>query len=295
MSRDAGLTADDFLRHESLDLAAYRELARIETVPQFKRILDALAAQEAQHYQFWRELSALKDVRVSRLQLGLLVLMRKVLGLTFTAKFLERQERDAVTRYTAFARQAPPELQGRLQDIISQEAHHEQDLIGQIREERVKFLGSMVLGVNDGLIELTGALTGFAFALADPVRAGLFGTVTGLAASLSMAASAYMQARHEAGRDPRRAAAYTGLSYLAVVSLLVLPFFLLPTLAASLAAMAAIILLLIAGFAGYSAIVFDRPFKRQFLEMAAFSLGVAGLASLLGSLVRALLGAPPAP
>ena len=291
MGQRADLSPERFLQHEYLDMVIYRELAKIETVPQFKRILEELMAHEVEDCQFWRELSSIKEVRISPLKIACLKLMRKVLGLTFTAKFLERNERDAVQRYTAYAEQAPPDMKARLEQIINHETHHEQELIGQIREERVKFLGSMVLGVNDGLIELTGALVGFAFALQRPLQAGLFGAVTGIAASLSMAASAYMQARHEEGRDPKKAATYTGFSYIVVVALLVLPFFLLPNIYAALGVMGIEILLLIAAFAGYGAILFDRSFKRQFGEMAAFSIGVATLAFLLGSLVRSVLGA----
>lgn len=291
-SKDA-LSPERFLRHEYLDLVTYRELAKIETAPKFKEILEALTAHEAEDYAFWRELSSVKEIRINPLQLWLLKLMRKALGLTFTAKFLERHERDAVGRYAALAEQAPPELRPRLQEILSRETRHEQELIGQIREERVRFLGSIVLGVNDGLIEMTGALVGFAFALRQPMQAGLFGTVTGVAASFSMAASAYMQARHEEGRDPKRAAAYTGCSYLAIVALLVSPFFLLPNISTALGVMGAVILLLIAGFSGYSAVLFDRDFRRQFTEMAAFSVGVAGLAFLLGSWVRSLIETLP--
>lgn len=278
-----------FLRHEYLDMVTYRELARIETDPRFKRILEALMAQEVEDCQFWRELSPVKDVRVSPLTIMALTLMRKVLGLTFTAKFLERHERDAVARYTAFARQAPPELQARLQEIIDHETRHEQELIGQIQEGRVRFLGSIVLGVNDGLIELTGALVGFASALRQPVHAGLFGAVTGIAASLSMAASAYMQARHETGKDPRKAGLYTGAAYLLVVALLVLPYFLLSSIHLAVGAMFGLILLLILGLSFYSSVVFERDFKRQAIEMLLFSLGVAGIAFLLGSFVRSLM------
>ena len=293
MRPHANLSPERFLQHEYLDMVTYRELAKVETVPQFKRILEALMAHEVEDCQFWRELSSVKEVRVSPLKIGCLKLMRKVLGLTFTAKFLERNERDAVQRYTAYAEQAPPEMKARLEQIINHETHHEQELIGQIQEERVKFLGSMVLGVNDGLIELTGALVGFAVALQRPVQAGLFGAVTGIAATLSMAASAYMQARHEEGRDPKKAAAYTGCSYLVVVALLVLPFFLLSNIHAALGVMGGEILFLIAAFAGYGAVLFDRSFTRQFIEMAAFSIGVAVLAYFIGSLVRSVLGSLP--
>ncbi|HEX9780207.1 MAG TPA: VIT1/CCC1 family protein [bacterium] len=290
MSKAGALNPAQFALNEYRDYVTYRELAAIETVPKFKEILSQLIEHEEEDYRFWRELAPGPDPRISGLEIRLIKLMRKVLGLTFTAKFLERNERDAIRRYSAFAESAPPELAAKVREIVEHEMFHEREMIGQIQEERVEFLGSIVLGANDGLIELTGALVGFTFALANPFQAGLFGVVTGVAASLSMAASAYMQARHEHGRNPKKAAAYTGLSYLVVVAALVTPFVLAPTVSAALTGMGAVILLLIAGFSGYGAVLFDRDFKRQFGEMLCFSVGVAALAYVLGSAVRGLLG-----
>lgn len=290
MGHPPRLSPAQFLRHEYLDMVTYRELAKIETVPHFKRILEALTAHEVEDCEFWRELSSVKEVRVSPLTIFALKLMRRVLGLTFTAKFLERHERDAVQRYTAFAQQAPAQLRGRLQEIITHETHHEQELIAQIQEERVRFLSSIVLGVNDGLIELTGVLVGFAFALRNHLVVALLGSVTGIAASLSMAASAYMQARHEEGKEPKKAGLYTGGAYLVVVVLLVSPHAFISNVYLAVGVMLGVILLLILSLSFYSAVLFDRDFTRQAGEMLLLSLGVAGITFLLGSFVRSLMG-----
>lgn len=280
---------DQFAKNEYRDYVIYRELASRETNPRFKRILEELVQHELEDYRFWLELSSVKQHRMSRLEIWGLTLMRRLLGLTFTAKFLERHEHHAIANYSAFRATADAAMQARLDEIIAHETHHETAMIDQIQEERVKFLGSVVLGVNDGLIELTGALVGFASALGRPHAAGLLGAVTGIAAALSMAASAYMQARHEPGRDPVKAALYTGTAYLAVVILLVAPFFLASTTALALGGMFGVILLLIAGFAFYASVLFDRDFKRQVGEMLLFSLGVAAVAFAIGSAIRVLI------
>jgi len=44
--------------------------------------------------------------------------------------------------------------------IREEENAHEQQLISMIYEERLQFAGSIVLGLNDALVELTGALAG---------------------------------------------------------------------------------------------------------------------------------------
>ena len=284
-------TPDQFALNEYRDYVTYRELAKIEALPKFKKILEELIQHELDDYRFWLEFSSKKEHHISALEIWLLTLMRRVLGLTFTAKFLERHEKDAVRNYTAFLSRADGAIKERLQEIISHEMYHERELIGQIKEERVKFLGSVVLGINDGLIELTGALVGFTFALREHLLVAVLGAVTGISAALSMAASAYMQARHEEGRDPKKAALYTGLAYAIVVTALVAPFFLIPTVSIALGTMFGIILLLIVSFSFYSSVLFERDFKRQAGEMFLFSLGVAGIAFLLGTLVRSVIAA----
>ena len=50
-------------------------------------------------------------------------------------------------------------------------------------------MGSVVLGLNDELVEFTGALAGFTLALSDHRLIALTGSITGIAAALSMASS----------------------------------------------------------------------------------------------------------
>jgi VIT1/CCC1 family predicted Fe2+/Mn2+ transporter len=85
--------------------------------------------------------------------------------------------------------------------IQKDEEEHEQKLIGMLNEERLNFVGSIVLGMNDALVELTGALAGLTLAFNDMKIMILSGLVTGLSASFSMAASDYLSARAE--NDPK--------------------------------------------------------------------------------------------
>lgn len=158
------------------------------------------------------------------------------------------------------------------------------------RKECTIFFSNVVLGFNDALIELTGALVGFSFALHEAKLIAVAGLVTGVSASLSMAASAYQQARHEKGRNPFKAAAFTGVSYFVIALLLVLPFILLGSIAASLVAMGVLALLLIAGVSYLSAHLLGRGYFAQFAEMCVFSLGVAAVTFLIGRLLGTLVG-----
>ena len=55
----------------------------------------------------------------------------------------------------------------------------------------------MVLGLNDALVEFTGALAGYTFALQNTLLVAMTGLITGVAASLSMATSEYLSTKSE--------------------------------------------------------------------------------------------------
>jgi len=177
-------------------------------------------------------------------------------------------------------------MKNRIKEIIKHEEEHERKIIASIKEEKVQFISNIILGVNDGLIELTGALVGFSFAFQKPSLVALTGFITGLAASLSMASSAFMQAQYEEGKSAIKAAVYTGFAYVLIVCFLILPFILLPKAIVALPAMFFIAVSVIAGVSYYTSVIFERKFLKQFLQMTLFSLGVSGISFAIGMLLR---------
>ena len=146
----------------------------------------------------------------------------RILGITFGIKLMERGEERAQINYEIIARKIPKASQ-----IIADEHAHEQELIGLIEEERLNYVGSIVLGLNDALVELTGALAGFTFALQNTRLIALAGLITGIAASFSMAASEYLSTKSEgSGERALKSSIYTGAAYIVTVILLILPYLL---------------------------------------------------------------------
>jgi len=268
----------------------YREFAAIEKDPGLRVVLEKLAEQERRHFLFWRAQAVRKEFEISVLTRVAFRMMRRALGFVFLARWLERHEVKMLAAYEAYAAHADPRVEKQIAEIIAEERGHEEELLANIQEERVVFLGNIILGLNDGLIELTGALVGFSFVLADHRLVVLSGLIVGIAASLSMASSAYMQARHEEGRDARKAALYTGVAYSVVVALLVLPYLIFSQIRWALPVMVAEVLVIIASISYYTAIVFNRSFARQFSEMAILSMGVAVVTFSIGFLARLYWG-----
>ncbi len=285
--------ADHYAEEEFRHGAIFRYLAKYETSPEFKRILTTLASHEDDHLAFWLTRSEKKSFTISRFELLKHRLIRKFLGLTFAAKYLESFQEDSSAAYSEILAETKDEvLSEKMRALVKAEQEDEQTLIGNIKEERVAFISNIVLGLNDGLIELTGALVGFSFALQKPSLVALTGAITGISAALSMASSAYLQARHDPDRmhEAKKSGIYTGIAYLIVVILLVAPFLLLGSVPAALIAMACIVLFIILCVSFYTAVLFDRRFTAQAGEMLMFSIGVACVAFLIGILFRNMTG-----
>lgn len=154
------------------------------------------------------------------------------------------------------------------------------------------YVGSMVLGLNDALVELTGTIAGLTFAFQDTKLVALSGLITGIAATLSMASSEFLSARAEGRPDALKSCTYTGIAYLVTVALLVTPYLIFPSHGSvfALAAMICIVLLIIVAFNYYIAVAKDESFKKRFIEMASISLGVAFISFLIGLAVKQFLG-----
>lgn len=212
--------------------------------------------------------------------------LSRIFGLTFTIKLLERKERYAQEIYEDIARKLP-----KANWVINDEKEHEERLIGIIKEEKLEYTGSMILGLNDALVELTGTLAGLTFAFQNSKIVGLAGLITGIAASLSMASSEYLSKKSEiSNKSPFKASIYTGATYMLTVSLLIFPFFIFNQAFLSLGITLFNAVMVILVFTYFLSVVRELPFRRRFLEMASISLGVAGASFAIGMALRFLLG-----
>lgn len=259
----------------------YRKLAEAVKEKGNRQVLEQIAKDELIHHDFWKRLTG-EEVKPSRVRIGTYYLIARLLGVTFGLRLMERGEDEAQNFYREIAEKVPEAM-----EVIKDEVRHEQDLLNLIDEERLMYAGSMVLGLNDALVELTGALAGFTLALRTTSLIAMTGLITGIAAALSMAASEYLSTKaEETTKSPEKAALYTGGMYIGAVIVLVLPFILLRNAFLSLGISIASALVMILLFTFYISVARDLPFRRRFLEMALISLGVAAFSFGLGMLLR---------
>ncbi|MFN3622395.1 MAG: rubrerythrin family protein, partial [Nitrososphaerales archaeon] len=229
------------------DYVIYKSLANVERDASRKEILSNLSQKEYEHYVFWLQLTNYQPKPPSTLRIKLIVVLRRLLGLVFIARLLERHERSVVRWYRELSDVLPPKERETLFHIIREEEEHEKMLIGQIEETIIKYLGYVVLGIADAIIEISGVHAGFLGATDVTIVAGMAGLVVGFAASISMAIAAYLQAKQVPTIVPFKAAILTGTTYISTVILQALPFFLTPDIFTAFTASIAVSITLIAG------------------------------------------------
>ena len=273
-------------QNELTESAIYEKIAAFAKGEENRQTLQRLAREEYAHYQIWKKYTGI-DMKPEKAKVLKYTLIARVLGFTFAVKLMERGEEGAQEEYALLQQEVEESTA-----IRQQEEEHEQALLEMLDEERLQYVGSMVLGLNDALVELTGSLAGFAFALQNTRLIALSGLIVGISATFSMASSEFLAARSEGRSDALKSCTYTGTAYLLTVVALIAPYLIFPTgqFIPALLCMLAVVIAIIAGFTYYTSVAQDQPFKSRFLEMAVISVSVAVLSFIVGILAKRFLG-----
>ena len=274
----------DIQRNEITEYHVYTKLAKICKDPHNADVLRQVGEEEQRHALYWQKITG-EEVKPPASKIFWSVLKARILGLTFTLKQMEKNEGAASRNYKELTKVIPE-----AGNIAQDEADHENKLLNMLDEERLQYAGSIVLGLNDALVELTGALAGFTLALGNTRLISLAGLITGVSASFSMAAAEYLSSRADNDPNSLKSAIYTGFTYILTVALLILPFLLLTEKFIALGITLALALLIILAFNYYLATAKDLDFKRRFLEMAVISVSVSALSFGIGFLLQKVLG-----
>jgi VIT1/CCC1 family predicted Fe2+/Mn2+ transporter len=275
-----------YQKREITEHYIYRKLADgVNTSASNRRILKNIAGDEYRHYTLWRKYTQ-QDVKPHRPLVWGYYIVGRVFGFTFAVKLLEKWEENNRLGYEQLLRTIPF-----VETMIPDEFEHESILLKLLDEDKIHYTGSMVLGLNDALVELTGALAGLTFALQNTKLVALTGLITGISAALSMAASEYLSTKSEETiKKPLRASLFTGGAYLVTVVLLIAPYLILRDYYIALCISLIAAVMIIALFNYYISVVKSENFKKRFTEMAGLSLTIAGLSFLIGLLMRQVLG-----
>jgi len=273
-------------QNELTESVIYAEIAKFAKGENNKQTLLRLSAEERAHYEIWKQYTGL-EMKPQKGKIFKFKLIARILGFTFAVKLMENGEEVAQNEYDILS--AEIEESARIKE---DEQEHEEALLQMLDEERLQYVGSMVLGMNDALVELTGSLAGFTFAMQNTRLIALSGLIMGISATFSMASSEFLAAKSEGRNDAFKSCCYTGVAYLITVALLILPYLLLSNAQymTALLLMIGIVVLIIAGFTYYISVAQDEKFKPRFLEMTLISVGVAVVSFFVGILAKKFLG-----
>lgn len=271
-------------KNELTEYHIYRHLAKRLKSEKNKKVLMNIASQELAHSNIWEKYTK-KKIKPNAFKIFKYRVLNFIFGFTFVVRLMEQGEEVAQGIYEDLSKTIPEAMQ-----IKVEEDEHEVLLIESLDEDRLKYIRSMVLGLNDALVELTGALAGLSFALANTTIIVLSGLITGIAATLSMAASEYLSTKAEGREDALKSSVYTGSAYIIVVALLILPYLFIPNAKIALGIMMATAMFIIFIFNYYMSVALNLSFKKRFMQMSIISLGVALLSFGIGTILRIVLG-----
>ena len=118
----------------------YMKLAQSTKNPGNRRILEEIAQDELKHCEYWREYTQ-EELAPNRIKVWMYYLISRVLGITFGIKLMEMGEEDAQDNYEQLVESIPD-----IDTLIEDENEHERVLLNLLDEERLRYMGSIVLG-----------------------------------------------------------------------------------------------------------------------------------------------------
>lgn len=302
------------VQDELFDLTLYRELRKKVRGEDAKELLDELIPIEEKHFSFWKEFFGISDVRLSgfkKFKLGFLVLFCRVFGNAGFSLILEAIEINGVKKYLQvweIYKQQP--IGDAVENILNDELRHEDVIVSdkisrKIHPERIR---DIFLGLNDGLVEILGAISGFFLAFQTIPLVLAASLTVAIAGAFSMAAGAFvaMGSEQEAeeiergkkrfleGREevsaaphPLSSAFLVGFSYLLGAAIPIAPVFFGSSsvlLSLLVSAVAVIVVSYILAFLS------GMDVKRRIIKNLIIITLAVGVTSLIGVLARTYLG-----
>ncbi len=325
--KDITTLAKEFYQNEIRDHKLYSALAKRVKDEDLREDLMRIANMEKGHARFWREFlhrrgektEDLEDVSPSRL----ILLVGRIINPLILISLLEMGEASAYTQYYRFLKEKGADLSEeeveRLKSIILDELSHESTFRERVEDLGLSNVRDMVLGMNDGLVELLGVVAGLSAVYRhEPHIVGASAVVVGMAGAISMGVGAFISVRsqrqvNEALRERQsivaevsgksenvnlpedsenefRSALFTGLSYLLGVVFPVSPYFFMGDSLKALSVSLVLAFLVLSFVASFVALVSGISLRKKILEMVMSAGMAAGASFLIGKAVKLIFG-----
>ena len=279
------------MSHEFTDSVLYGRLAAtVDSKGPFSAVLRHLSETEHKHYEFWKKYAPGEEPRLSKAKLYWVLFLRRVLGLTFASRYLDRHESSVVKEYRELAGMIPEGDKPQFEEMVADEQEHEKEFAQKIESSAIQYISFVVLGLADALVEITGIHAGSLGIYNKTEIAGLAGVIAGAAASLAMASAAFAQAKQGFQGSARLSAIYTGISYFITAIILAAPYFVTPSMIYALMASLILAVVILALTTYYSTVISGKPFFRDFLVILLIMFGVTIALYFFGYFIRVSTG-----
>ncbi len=271
-----------FACDEALAYHLYNMVSEKQTDEAHKEILKSIALQEEVHFH---KLNELLDEKVdinsySRRQYRFYKFILMFFGVIFTLRLFEKRERKSHIKYAKYAAEIPI-----ITEVVTEEKKHEEKLDNILKDKKLLYASSIILGLNDALIEMSGAIAGFTFAIENTKEIAIVSLIMGVAASLSMAASEFLSAKADDHENPFKSALYTFITYSVVVALLISPYLMFSKFIA-LGVMIGTVIFIIFTFNVYLSVAKKESLIKNFLTMALIAICVSLVSFSIGILIN---------
>jgi VIT1/CCC1 family predicted Fe2+/Mn2+ transporter len=289
MDRESALRM--MYRKELLHKDAFDAFARIEKNPKIRNLLVELTKEEVGHSQ--KYLSFVKGQKAagySAVDLNILLLSRRILGLGLTMKIMEREEHQLEDKIERHGKGISlPRIDEKRENSLKAEILGLNKVLGNIRD--------IFFGMSDGLVEIVAAVSGIGAALQSPLLVIVAGSIVAISGTLSMAGGAYLSTDYEniIGQSqnskykissPSKSAAYVGIAYILGSMFPLLPFALgmsgIPAIAGAIVLTLAVLIIT----ATLLSIVSDTPILKRVSKTVLITLGITAITIVLGFLAR---------
>jgi VIT1/CCC1 family predicted Fe2+/Mn2+ transporter len=194
--------AQQLVLDELFDLSLYKALREV-TEPDVHETLDELIKVETSHLAFWQKFFDLRLDRLDvgrRIKLSIMMLVCRVFGSTAVHLVLEAIEVHGVRKYLAIWREYQGKPLGEaLRGILMDEFKHEDTLVTALTQRKINAekIRNIFLGLNDGLVEILGAVSGFYGAFGNATMVLIAASTTAVAGALSMGAGVFLALNSE--------------------------------------------------------------------------------------------------
>ena len=297
---------------ELRDYYLYTKLAASEKNPVLKSILRNLAGNEMRHARLWSKIARIQSQHseglsnFSMIKLYFYIFTRKIFGLPFTLTLLSRNEMLNLKRYERITRMVKISRwdKRRFALILSDERKNAVKIRTLLEKYggKVNNMRSIVLGLNDGLVEVLAAVSGIAVIAVSPWVVALSGMIIGIAGTLSMAGGVYLSTKSHgliaseeeggspSGDGPNKQAFYTGIFYLGGAISVVLPFLFGASGFLGIALSIIISCIILALSSAMVAILSNTSTSKRAAETLGISLSAVAITIMLGIFVRFYFG-----